>query len=43
MTLRTWRAKGVGPPYIKVGRNAKYRAVDVAKWLAANTRTSKKG
>ena len=33
LTLATWRHKGRGPPFIKVGRNAFYKATDIERWL----------
>ena len=32
-TVYNWRARGFGPPAIRVGRAIKFRAVDVARWL----------
>ncbi len=31
--LTTWRSRGTGPPYVKVGRLVRYRASDVEAWL----------
>lgn len=36
-TLTQWAYKGTGPTYIKVGRHARYRWADVAKWVEQNT------
>ena len=36
-TLRNWRWRGVGPPFLKVGRSVRYRLVDLADWLDDNT------
>lgn len=36
-TLETWRREGVGPPYVRVGRDIRYRESDVERWLAAQT------
>ena len=35
-TLRNWRSLRLtkGPPAVKVGYNIRYRATDVARWLA---------
>ena len=33
-TLYAWRHRGEGPPAIKVGRDLRWRRVDVEKWLA---------
>jgi excisionase family DNA binding protein len=32
-TLETWRMKGKGPRIQRVGQFARYRAVDVDRWL----------
>ncbi len=37
-TLANWRASGKGPPYLRVGRHVRYRAVDVEAWIAARVR-----
>lgn len=37
-TVRVWRVRGVGPPYIKLGRVVRYREEDVERWLAAHRR-----
>lgn len=31
-TLDQWAHKGYGPPYIKIGRFARYRVEDVLDW-----------
>ena len=31
-TIRQWRVRKFGPPYIKVGRLVRYRVADVAAW-----------
>ena len=36
-TLAKWRADGIGPTYIRVGRGVRYRPADVEQWLEANT------
>jgi predicted DNA-binding transcriptional regulator AlpA len=36
-TLRWWRHRGTGPPYQKLGRNVRYRWVDIETWLNENT------
>lgn len=34
-TLEGWRARGVGPPYIKVNaRSFRYRLTDLEDWLS---------
>lgn len=37
--LRTWRWKGVGPEYLKLGPKVRYRAADVAAYLERQTVT----
>ena len=32
-TLEQWRYRGIGPRYVKVGRDVRYRWSDVEKWL----------
>jgi hypothetical protein len=32
-TLETWRQRGQGPAYIKVGKLVFYRASDIRAWL----------
>ena len=33
-TLAEWRSRGVGPRYLTVGRDVRYRWNDVEEWLA---------
>ena len=35
-TLRSWRQRGEGPPYVRVGRRVFYRIDGSAAWLKAN-------
>jgi hypothetical protein len=37
-TLKTWRCRGRGPKYIKVGRAALYPQSEVARWEAGRRR-----
>lgn len=37
--LATWRYRGDGPPFVKVGRSVRYRPEAVAAWLDARTHT----
>ncbi|MCK8671022.1 helix-turn-helix domain-containing protein [Rhodococcus sp. HM1] len=37
--MATWRYRGTGPKYVKVGRRPLYRWSDVEAWLDANTKT----
>lgn len=40
-TLSVWRSTGrYGIPFIKVGRNVRYRPNDLDKWLATRTRAN---
>ena len=32
-TLRNWRSKRIGPPYIKLGRAVRYKLVDLLEWV----------
>jgi predicted DNA-binding transcriptional regulator AlpA len=36
-TLSNWRARDVGPSYIKIGRMVRYREGDLAAWMLANS------
>lgn len=36
-TLETWRLRGRGPAYIRVGRRVGYRPEAVEQWLHAHT------
>jgi hypothetical protein len=33
-TLRNWRVLGMGPPFIRVGRNVRYRLSVILAWEA---------
>lgn len=37
-SLAQWRYLGLGPQFVKMGRNVRYRASDVDAWLAAQIR-----
>lgn len=37
-TLATWRTRGAGPPYIKLGRMVRYRPEDIAAWVESQVR-----
>ncbi len=37
-TLATWRSRGNGPRFVKVGGRVLYRQSDVMAWEARNTR-----
>jgi excisionase family DNA binding protein len=32
-TIRYWRGKGEGPPALKIGKELRFRASDVVRWL----------
>lgn len=36
-TLERWRRLKEGPPFIKVGRQVRYRQSDIDRWLEART------
>jgi predicted DNA-binding transcriptional regulator AlpA len=36
-TLESWRARGQGPPFIRVGRLVRYRVVELDRWLTERT------
>ncbi len=38
-TLKAWRRRGLGPPYVRFGNRVRYRVSDVEAWLAAHTVT----
>lgn len=37
-TLATWRSRGHGPKFVKVGGRVLYRLSDVVAWESKNTR-----
>jgi excisionase family DNA binding protein len=39
-TLQAWRVRGGGPPFVKAGRNVRYRPADLQAWMTDRTRTS---
>lgn len=39
-SLESWRLRGGGPRYVRVGRLVRYRHTDVSDWLAARERAS---
>lgn len=36
-TLRTWRTRGQGPVFIKIGRSVRYRMQDLEAWITERT------
>ena len=41
-SLATWRSKGKGPRYVKIGRAVFYRESAIADWLKAQEREPRK-
>ncbi len=39
-SLRAWRRKGQGPPYLRIGRLIRYSIEDLEEWLAQRRFTS---
>jgi hypothetical protein len=39
-SLNKWRLRGSGPKFLYVGRRVRYRAADLAAFIAASTRFS---
>lgn len=37
-TLATWRSRGNGPKFVKVGGRVLYRLADIVSWESKNTR-----
>lgn len=35
-TVQIWRIRGIGPHYIKIGRNVRYIEEDIVKFVAAS-------
>lgn len=33
VTLQQWRARGKGPPFVRLGRTIRYREADIEAWL----------
>lgn len=42
-TLATWRRKGMGPAYTKLGKQVFYRKSEVDAWIVGQTRAPEKG
>jgi hypothetical protein len=36
-TLQTWRSKGLGPPFVRVGRAIRYDRRRLGEWTKGNT------
>lgn len=39
-TLSSWRVRGFGPPFLKIGRLVKYVQTDVEEWAAKQSFSS---
>lgn len=39
-TLIQWRFKGIGPPYVKLGKLVRYHVASVDKWIEEQERHS---
>ena len=39
-TLQSWRVRGAGPPFCKIGRLVRYRDEDVMTWLESRRANS---
>ncbi|MBK1631206.1 hypothetical protein CKO31_10740 [Thiohalocapsa halophila] len=39
-TLQSWRVRGGGPRYVKVGANVRYRAEDLTAWVEDQNRAN---
>lgn len=37
-TLSTWRTRGGGPAFVKLGRAVRYRRADLEAWISANSK-----
>jgi excisionase family DNA binding protein len=42
-TIHYWRGKGKGPPGFKVGKQLRFRASDVERWLEERSHTNRRG
>lgn len=36
-TVYRWNSRQAGPPYVRVGKHARYRRLDVEAWLAGDS------
>lgn len=41
--LQTWRVKGGGPTFIKIGRSVRYRQADLESFIGAGERRNTSG
>jgi phage terminase Nu1 subunit (DNA packaging protein) len=37
VTVRSWRMRGIGPPFLKQGNLVRYRLSAVERWISKNT------
>lgn len=37
-TVQAWRSRGLGPPYVRVGRRRLYPLAGLAKWMGQRAR-----
>lgn len=40
VTMRSWRVKGSGPAYVRVGNQIRYRRADIEAFIEAQLRNS---
>lgn len=40
ITARTWRKRGIGPPFVKIHRRIRYDARDLARWIKSRAGNS---
>lgn len=39
-SLADWRFRGLGPPYVKLGRKVRYRVQSLELWIEAQEKTA---
>lgn len=43
-TLKSWRAQGLGPPFVRISRRfVRYRPSDLLHWVACHVQPQKNG
>ncbi len=42
-TLRAWRHRGVGPPFVRLGRAVRYLSIDIERFLEASRHEPARG
>ncbi len=40
-TLQAWRTRGIGPPFVRLGRSVRYVRQALLDWLSANTQPNR--